>query len=146
GDEDLAVRRANGLLGKKTEDESIRSILPAVVKIISPIDYSSTSATEVTVEYSVRSPSGAPVRRVFAQIAQRPVLGAEDTDIVVNPDRETLGHLKIVLPPGDVTISLIAEGEESASEPANIRLLRIADSKNEIQPNLFALIAGVGQY
>ena len=66
--EDLAIDQANGASMRKREDEDIKKRQPAVITILSPGQNGSFSARQLTVSYSVRSPSGLPLKNVRALI------------------------------------------------------------------------------
>ncbi|MFZ1988776.1 MAG: WD40 repeat domain-containing protein, partial [Alphaproteobacteria bacterium] len=152
-DEDLAVTRANaqrpGLSARAVTD--LRLDLPPLVTIRSPKDGDPVTSPEgeVTVKYSVRSPSGLPITRVFALIDGLPAKGAETQGFAPrSPDQESAGELKINIPPRDVKLSLIAETGQLASEAATIQLEWEGPPPTVTGelPVLYALIIGIGDY
>lgn len=146
-DEDKAIAEADRLANTERQERDIRKLLPPVVRILSPADNADIAQEQVSIEYLVRSPSGLPVKRVFAQIDGRPVGGAETRGLSLDAGHEVTGELKVKVPRRDVTISIIAETEDKASEPAKRNLLWAGGTlEPTIQPRLYALIVGVGNY
>ena len=72
GDELRALEMANQEAGRKQQQADIAEQLPPVVEIISPSDDSEVSATEITVRYRIRTPSGEPVTNIKALVDGRP--------------------------------------------------------------------------
>src|SRR5579885_3658683 len=68
GDEQLALKEANEEAGRKQQQADLKQMLPPVVEIVSPSDGAEVSSNEVTVRYSLRTPSGGPVTEVRALV------------------------------------------------------------------------------
>jgi len=149
-DEDTAIDEANAALKKKRDNEDVTTGLPPVITITSPSNLSSSSSpdtSEVTIEYSVRSPSRQPVTQVVGLVDGRPVPGAAAANLVLDAKSEATGKLKFNIGRNDRTISLIAISGDLPSTPAVFTIRRSEDREQiSIKPNLYALIIGVGEY
>ncbi len=132
--------------GRQPNREGLLENLPPVVRMVSPVDGAAVSIDEVTVEFMLRSPSGRQIQRVFALVEGRPVEGAALTGKIESGKDEVLAKLKIKIPPRDVSISIIAETDRP-SVPDHVELKWSgAVSSSTLQPKLYALIVGVGDY
>lgn len=153
GDEARAVQLANEERGRKAQTATVAQMLPPVVEIASPSDNSEVSASEVTIRYSLRTPSGEAVTNVRALVDGRPVTGNRQLKRVEAP-ASGVRELKVSVPKRDSEVSIIAENRFAASVPATIRLrwrgavLSAAPSGDTfvIQPKLYVLAIGVSQY
>jgi hypothetical protein len=150
-DEAEALRQANAMRATATRPLApITQDLPPVVTILSPADGSSIAGDEATIAYSVRSPSGTPVRNVRVLIDGRPAQNARGlgrTDVGQQPN-EARAQVEVGLPPGAATIevALLAETETRVSEPARVQLHRAAASAPAHRAAFYALIVGVSDY
>jgi hypothetical protein len=150
-DEAEAVHQADAARGTTSWPAApITEDLPPVVTILSPADGSNVAGDEVSVAYSVRSPSGKPVREVRVLIDGRPApnargLGRNEAGQQPN---ETRAQIAVALPPGQsVEVALLAETDTRVSEPARVRLNRpTAVAAPAPRPTLYALVIGVGEY
>jgi len=98
------------------------------------------SDRNVTLQYTLRSPSGEPVTGVRFMVDGRPV--SEKRTIERN-----IGERRITVPERDCEISVIAENRYSASEPATVRLIWRGGSREfVIKPKLYVLAVGVADY
>jgi WD40 repeat protein len=88
--EETAIVEANRIAKKLREDEDIRKRQPPVLRILSPAD-GSAAGGEVKIEFSLRSPSGLPIKRVFAQIDGNMIEGGQMADLPV-PGPNRFGH------------------------------------------------------
>jgi WD40 repeat protein len=149
GDEGRALQVANEERGRKTQLTTVVQMLPPVVEIASPADNSEVSASEVTIRYSLRTPSGEAVTNVRALVDGRPVTGNRQ---LTREDASASGahELKISVPERDSEVSIIAENKFAASVPATIRLRWRGSAPTTeafiIQPKLYVLAIGVSQY
>lgn len=151
GDESRALQLANEEAGRKLQQLDLARQLPPVVEIISPADGAAVSSSEVTVRFSVRSPSGEPVTNVKALVDGRPA-GARQLvqeEAAASGERE----IKVSVPARDAVVSVIAENRFAASTPANVRLkwrgAAQAAARPEsfvIKPKLYVLAVGVSRY
>jgi WD40 repeat protein len=112
-----ALKEANAANDRETVATELRSILPPDVKILAPTDEEEVKRSEVTLTYLAESRAG-PV---------------------------TIGKLTIPIPAQDAAVSVIAENEHSASEPATIRLVW-SGQKDWYKANLYVLAIGVSTY
>jgi WD40 repeat protein len=153
GDEARALQLANEEHGRKTQTttvaQTVAQMLPPVVEIASPSDNSDVSSSEITIRYSLRTPSGEPATSVRALVDGRPVTGNRQ---LTREDASASGvrELKLSVPERDSEVSIIAENRFAVSVPATIRLKwhRSAPTTESfvIQPKLYVLAIGVSQY
>jgi len=149
GDEARALQLANEERGRKAQTSTVAQMLPPVVEINSPSDNAEISSSEVTIRYSLRTPSGEPVTNVRALVDGRPITGNRQLtreDASVSGARE----LKVSVPERDSEVSIIAENRFAASVPATIRLKWHGAAPTTgafvIQPKLYVLAISVSQY
>jgi hypothetical protein len=144
-----AIQQANAA-AKLEAAPKISDILPPVVTILLPTPHSGFSARDVTLHYSLRSPSGLPVDRVEVLIDGRPARGLSRVDLPprVEKTSESEGDITVTLPPHDVTVGLLARAGALASELATIALTwQGAAAEDELsKPKLYALVVGVSRY
>lgn len=158
--ENEAVRLANEETGKKTQDVSIHKILPPIVTIISPKDEVEVKTVEITLKFTVRSPSGEPVTGIKILIDGRPFSPQRGTPL---PGQEKdAREMKVIIPEKDSEVSVIAENRYAVSEPATVRLKWRGESgllmsktvdgalrqsvEFVIKPKLYILAIGVSEY
>ena len=141
-DESEAVRLADLEAGKKRRETDTMRLLPPVVTIHGPVHGQEFSSSNVTVAYSVRSPSGEPITSVQALVDGRRV-GTKGKP--VRPDSDTLS---VAVPERDCEIGVIAENRYAASEPAVVRIKWKGKTTDEFafKPKLYVLAVGVSQY
>lgn len=122
---------------------------PPVVRIVSPGARSFVTTNEITVSYIVRSPSGVPVQKLSLYVGGE-LANAETNNGLwtFNTSYEFSGSLRVKIPPRNVDIMLVAETEQSASDPASSSLLRPNPDADApvVKPNLFAVLIGVADY
>ena len=143
-DEAEAAKAADVAAGRTGGGKSVLALLPPVVSVTSPPDQSAVDSGEVTVEFSVRSPSGEEVTGVKVLVNGRPVPFKEKGKS--GGERRTV---TFSLAAGESEITVIAENRHAASEPATVRVTRAGEPATEIismQPRLFILAVGVGAY
>ena len=146
-DEAEAIKLANKELGKKVEEVPVARIFPPVVDILSPKDGSKVSATEIEVEFSIRSPSAEPVTRVRVLVDGRPI--ERGLAIKSAQKDQDIRTTKVPIPEKDSEITIIAENRYAASEPATVTLKwsgRVKEDEFVIKPKLYALAIGVSKY
>lgn len=146
-DETEAVRLADTESGRKREQKSISTMFPPVVTIVSPPDFSEVSAAEVTIRYSLRSPSIEPVTGIRALVDGRPV--SVERGIKKVAVESDVHELHITIPERDCEITVIAENRFTASVPATVRLKwtgRVQCDEFVIKPKLYVLSVGVSKY
>ena len=121
-------------------------MLPPVVTIVSPADGVEVSTPEVTVRFSVRTPSGAPVTAVKALVDGRPA--AAERGVKVVGKEGDAREIQVTIPERDAELSVIAENRYAASEPATVRVRWKGVTRDEfvIKPRLYVLAVGVSNY
>ena len=148
-DEDTAVDEANRLAGTKPA-EDIEKRLPPVITVLSPAEGASIFDRQLTVAYSVRSPSGLPLKNVRALIDGRPAAagGVETKGFVAESTREQALSLTVEVPDHDFELSLVAEADGALpSPPVLVRLKWAGQPPSEIiKPKMYALLIGVSRY
>lgn len=150
GDEQLAVKEANEETGRKQREVSVAQQLPPVVEIISPGDGSEVSATDVTVRFRLRSPSGEPVTGFKALIDGRPAGVRQLTQGIQATSTDDTRELRLTVPEHDSEITVIAENRFTSSAPATVRVrYRAKVTRPEtlvVKPKLYILAVGVSHY
>lgn len=146
-DEDKAIDEANKKISKVRTDENVSERLPPVLNIVTPKDRERVSG-EIEIGYTLLSPSGLAIKRVFATVDGEPVSGAEEFDLGA-PRDEVYRSLKVKVPARDVMVSVLAEtadtGLTGRSRP--IKLIGLGPPQPPaVSPRLFALVVGVGDY
>jgi WD40 repeat protein len=148
-DEAEALRQADAARGIETKAVTpIIEDLPPVVRIVSPVDGTRINGGEVSLEYTVRSPSGEPISAMTVLInGQRPDFAAvPDIPTINGKDRNTTGHLSVPVPPGKtVEIALLA-GTTRDGEPARIRVTSASAPVDPGLPRLNGVLVGVSNY
>jgi WD40 repeat protein len=148
-DEDEALRRAGMRSEAQRPAEVQREELPPVVTILDPADGAEAASPTVKVRVNVRSPSGKPIGRVWAQVDGQPLESrtAEFAPDPQSPDpgRDFLRTLEVPLPPRDCIVEVLAEAAGRTSTPARITLKRKAQAP-PIPHRLFALVVGIAGY
>lgn len=146
------VKRVLAELNDTTGADKANLVLtnqPPVVRIVSPGARSLVTSNEITVTYVVRSPSGIPVKRLSVYVDGK-LFNAETNNGLwtFNSNYEFSGSLRVKIPSHKVNLSLVAETEESASDPASSSLFwPTADAgAPPVKPNLFAVLIGVADY
>ena len=151
-DEAEALRLADAARGTATRPAApITEDLPPVVSIVSPVDGSTVTTEQATITYSVRSPSGKPVRNVRVLLDGRPAPAARGLGRMEPGTEagETRGQVAVAVPAGQtVEVALLAETETRVSEPARLRLSRAAAPAPATthRAALYALVVGVADY
>jgi len=145
-DEGEAIRLANEESGRGKQEVVIGKMLPPIVTITYPADGSEVSTPEITVKFSIRTPSGEPVTGIKALVDGRPVATERGVKIV-GMDKD-INEMKIAIPEKDSEVSIIAENRFSVSEPARVKVKWRGAKKEEfvIKPKLYVLAIGVSSY
>src|SRR5262249_25471778 len=104
-DEGAAVKQANSASGKKEALQPLAAKLPPVVTIVAPATGSHFSGGDVTIEYTVRSPSGQAIDRVDTLVDGRAVQ-SRGLERVSTGDAAGKRSLTLPLPSHDVEIGL----------------------------------------
>jgi hypothetical protein len=138
GGEDNAIDSANAYFEKRRADEDVKNALPPVVAIVPALGTSQDAlqkaidvgvdVREITVRFSVRSPTGHPIARVYAVVDDGPFQGLQSS----RPRS---------------TVLVIAESDTLSSAPAMLTLRRPdVDRPPVIKPTLYALVVGISDY
>jgi len=148
GDEPKAIVAANGESGRKTRGESVVSMLPPVVDIVSPVDGADVASTSVALRYTIRTRSAEPVTDVKLFVDGRPISterGVAPASASTNGD---VTETTVSIPPHDTTVSVIANNRFAASTPATVHLHWHGTVTDvfEIKPKLYVLAIGVSKY
>jgi len=100
-------------------------------------------------QYSSRGVSDLASRGV-SDLASRGVSDVASRTVSQNdcqlPQDEQEHRLRVLLPPRDVEVSLIAENQFSTSEPFSIRLNWTGEKSEVVKPTLYVLAVGVSDY
>lgn len=136
---------------EKNGVKPIDKALPPVVSIISPKDGAEVTSKEVTVRFTIRSPSGEPATGIRILVDGRPVGGTRGISLVPkDKNTEDVREEKVVIPDKDSEITLLAENRDSKSEPVTIRVKWRGEQKKEESfispPVLYVLAVGVNDY
>jgi len=148
-DEAEALRRAGIRVEAQRPPEIQREELPPVVTILDPADVAEVSTPTIKVRVNVRSPSGKPVTRVWAQVDGQP-LESRAAEFAPDPQAPSPGNdflrtLEVPLPPGDHIVEVIAEVAGRASTPTRFTVKRTTQAP-PTAGRLFALIVGIAEY
>jgi WD40 repeat protein len=122
---------------------------PPVARIVSPSARSVATSNEITVTYIIRSPTGAPVKKLTLFVDGILANAQSNSDLwIMNSDGEFTGTMKVKIPSRDVEISLVAETGDTASEPARSTLLwwKPQTDAAAVKPNLYAVLIGASDY
>ena len=143
---DKAILLAQASLKQPLPKETVLDRKPPVVRILSPLNLSSITADEVTVTYTLRSPSGDAVKNVMALVDGSRVAADTSFDRPLPADVEQVGSIKIKVPDRDIKVSIVAQIGDAVGEAATVKLFRLSAINHQDKPNLFALIVGVDDY
>ncbi len=127
--EQKAIKIANSMSKKNPVSEEIGLQLPPVIKITAPMDGTEIDQEKITIQYTVKSPSTAPVKQVQILIDGRKTRGINrqsEEDIL-------RGVIELDVPMGKSLVSLIAENKNGSSEPAIIQLNRKAKHERGLE-------------
>jgi hypothetical protein len=126
------------------------SLLPPVIRILSPRAGDTVSTSPVEIRYSVRSPSGEQLTGVDVLIDGRRLsdLSAARGLSVEPLSRDIEREASIAIPlRKDATISLVARVGDRISEAANVRLVWKGTADADARkPRLYVLSIGVSRY
>jgi uncharacterized caspase-like protein/WD40 repeat protein len=135
-----------------SQEQEILRRLPPVVTILSPEDGATVTSTQMTLRYSVRSPTEEPVTDIIGLLDGRPFpLPNARRAQPSNRTSETneIRELLIDVPERESEISLLAKNRWASSEPATIRVRWHRQDRPVTipsKPTLYALVIGVGGY
>jgi hypothetical protein len=145
-DEGEAVKQANAASGKRENVQPVAARLPPVVTILSPAGMH-FSGDEVTIEYTLRSPSGLPIDRVDSLVEGRTV---QARGLTRPGGADSFRRsLTLPVPAHDVEIGLIARSGDLVGDVARLHLVYDGSKPagpELLKPKLFAVVAGVSDY
>jgi sugar lactone lactonase YvrE len=144
----LALFREGGIILSEKEKPTPKpkepeKTLPPVITIISPRDGSYFTNTELTVQYTIKNPSGEPITKIRVLIDGK--LLPQERGIMLKQIDEETGEITITAPQRDFELSLIAETKYSISAPSTVKLYWRGDAF-VIKPKLYILAIGVSKY
>jgi sugar lactone lactonase YvrE len=144
----LALFREGGIILSEKEKPTPKpkepeKTLPPVITIISPRDGSYFTNTELTVQYTIKNPSGEPITKIRVLIDGK--LLPQERGIMLKQIDEETGEITITAPQRDFELSLIAETNYSISAPSTVKLYWRGDAF-VIKPKLYILAIGVSKY
>jgi hypothetical protein len=144
----LALFREGGIIISEKEKPTLKpkepeKTLPPVITIISPRDGSYFTNTELTVQYTIKNPSGEPITKIRVLIDGK--LLPQERGIMLKQIDEETGEITITAPQRDFELSLIAETKYSISAPSTVKLYWRGDAF-VIKPKLYILAIGVSKY
>jgi WD40 repeat protein len=136
-----AVEEAGGA----GEQQPVEALLPASVTISNTGRAIETEAREVTLTYSLASPTGREVTRIEARIDGRPIATRGVAESSAYPLGEEL-ELTVTVPPRNAELSLIAFIGDQPGVAATIPIIWKGTSNEPKKGNLVALLVGVSDY
>ena len=143
-DEDQAVKQANDAARRKADTTPLFEHLPPIIRIVDPADGRHVQNGTLTVDYTVRSPSGQPVDRIDLLIDGRP---AKTFGMPVHtglPNAETTGSIPVTLSAHVTEVGLQAWSGGLASQTVQVKITW--DGAPEAVRKLYALVIGVSNY
>jgi hypothetical protein len=150
GDEGEALRLANEESGRQGQQVGLVQRLPPVVIIRMPLDGTEVATRELPVTFTVRSPSGEPLKGIKVLVDGRPVETRRDLKVSAKAASESEElEVRVPIPERDAEIAVLAENRFATSEPARVRVKwRGASLTGEfvIKPKLYVLAIGVSRY
>lgn len=131
---------------EEKEKKRIAEIAPPVVTIVSPVNGTTVKDSKITIRYTVRTPSGEPVKSIVPTLDGRPQ-GTRDLVIATDdPQDEKFEELTIQIPQRDCVIGIVvSNGKGLDSAEASVRL-HWGLSPKVVHRNLYVLAVGVSEY
>jgi hypothetical protein len=156
-DERKAVQQAN--VGYRATDRrapaafvkgEVAKTQPPIVRIEAPANGVKLAGDDVVVKYTIRSPSGLPIKNLFAQINGIFVKGSESGTFKLPAMRVKSGSLKLRVPPGEsASLAIVAVTEAGSSHSATVTLRRASSiqmAPPKSKPRVYAVAVGIGSY
>jgi WD40 repeat protein len=142
-DEPEAIRLANEAAGRREARGLDASRLPPVVTILSPKLNESISGSPLSVRFSVRPPSTAPVTALEARVDGTRV--AQEHDLRLTG--EVVREMRVPVPPKNSTIT-IGAGNQNGWGEAQLHVKWAGPVRQgiDIRPTLYVLVIGVSEY
>jgi WD40 repeat protein len=143
-DVEQALRDADQAAGRRTTGAvSVRSLLTPMVEINDPKNPAAVDRTDLTIGYSVRSPSPSDTLRVEALVDAVNVT-AEDRRLV-DVGETRAGILHLTIPRRDSTVSVLAYNQNGAGEPAKVQV-KWRGPGTDPKATLYVLAIGISNY
>jgi hypothetical protein len=144
-DEDAAVKQANEAARRHVDAAPLTAKLPPVTTILVPGAGAHFSGGEVTIEYSLRSPSGLPIDGVDALVDGRTV---KLQALAASPgDDSAKRSVTIPVPPKNVEIGLLAHAGDVIGDLVKVALVYDGPKPADVlKPKLYILAIGVSDY
>jgi hypothetical protein len=144
-DEDAAVKQANEAARRHADAAPLTAKLPPVTTILVPGAGAHFSGAEVTIEYSLRSPSGLPIDGVDALVDGRTV---KLQALAASAGEDSVKRsVTIPVPPKNVEIGLLAHAGDVVGEVAKVALVYDGPKPADVlKPKLYILAIGVSDY
>jgi hypothetical protein len=147
-DEGEAVRQANEAAGR-LQAQSLESLLPPMVTILSPGNGTHVSQPTVTLRVSARHPRGRAIDEVWAAVDGRAV-GTRGIQV---KSAEGATVLEVPVPRQDCVVSVFARSGSAISDAASVRLVWAVPRETEVaqepafvaKPKLYSVGGGRGQ-
>jgi WD40 repeat protein len=127
----------------RTGLKSIAEYAPPRVAIVDPADATFVERPELGVAYTVEDRPGTVIRRIRLMLDGTVV--AEEKNRTLPADGRMAGEFKVPLQGEQSLITLLAENEHGASDPASVRIRRNPTTEGH-KPTLYVLAVGVGQF
>ncbi|MES3022592.1 MAG: hypothetical protein V4857_13510 [Pseudomonadota bacterium] len=144
-DETIAVAQANAVNGRRVQvPQSVAQVLPPVAEVTSGMEMRS-SAREVRIQVRGRSAADAPVTGWRVRVNGQSV---PDVRGLARQDSGGERELTVPIPAQDSAIEVFAENRHGVSVPVTVRVAWSGAKSGsfQIQPKLYVLAVGVGQY
>jgi len=135
-----------------SQEQEILRRLPPVITILSPQDGTTVSSREITVRYSVRTPTEEPITEVIGLVDGRPISISAAQQAHRGEgisDNRDIREIRLEIPERESEISILAKNRWASSSPSTIRVRwHRQDQSASIptKPTLYALVIGVGRY
>ncbi len=143
-DEQAALAKANEGTGRQ-QAASVSTMLPPVIRILSPEQGARITADKVKIQYTVEVPAGETLKGVRVLVDGRPFEGSRGLSVT---GKSGSAAIEVPVPGRDCTVSLIAETARASSEAAVLRLVWAGAKADEfaVKPKLYILAIGVSAY
>lgn len=135
-----------------SQQREILRRLPPVVTILSPEDGATVSSTQITVRYSVRTPTKEPVTEIIGLLDGRPFPVPSPREAHLGDhksDAMEIREVRLEVPERASEISILARNRWASSDPSTVRVRWHRQDRPGTpapKPTLYALAIGVSRY
>ena len=132
----------------QTQPQTVPQALPPVITILSHGPSEAFQGENIRLVYEVAEKQGNKLKEVRVLLDGRPV-SKERGLVRAKPTGTKANTVDLTLPKRDVTVTLIAEGEKSVSEPATIHFTWTGAKSagaDLLKPVLYVLAIGISDY